>query len=64
MRIGTAFTVIVARSVKEIVFIGTGMDEASMRARLDACLVPGGPAMDIAEWAKLPDPFPMWWRAD
>jgi hypothetical protein len=56
--------VIVARSVKEIVFIGTGMDEASMRARLDACLVPGGPAMDIAEWAKLPDPFPMWWRAD
>ncbi len=49
---------------QEIVFIGTGMDEASIRARLDACLVPGRPAMDVAEWAKLPDPFPRWRRAD
>jgi G3E family GTPase len=49
---------------QEIVFIGAGMDEASMRARLDACLVSGKPAMDIAEWAKLPDPFPIWRRAD
>lgn len=48
---------------QEIVFIGTGMDEASIRARLDACLVPGKPVMDIAEWAKLPDPFPIWQRA-
>jgi G3E family GTPase len=47
---------------QEIVFIGTGMDEASLRARLDACLVPGKAAMDIAEWAKLPDPFPVWRR--
>jgi G3E family GTPase len=49
---------------QEIVFIGTGMDEASIRARLDACLVPGRPAMDVAEWAKLVDPFPIWQRAD
>jgi G3E family GTPase len=48
---------------QEIVFIGTGMDEASIRARLDACLVPGKPAMDIIEWAKLPDPFPVWQRS-
>jgi hypothetical protein len=24
--------------------------------------VPGKAAMDIAEWAKLPDPFPVWRR--
>ena len=44
-------------------FIGTGMDEDEIRARLDACLVLGKPAMDIAEWAKLTDPFPVWRRA-
>jgi len=49
---------------QEIVFIGAGMDEAALRARLDACLVPGKPAMDVAEWAKLADPFPIWRRAD
>ncbi|MFB6450385.1 zinc metallochaperone GTPase ZigA [Bradyrhizobium tunisiense] len=49
---------------QEIVFIGTGMDEPSLRARLDACLVPGKPAMNVAEWAKLADPFPIWRRAD
>jgi hypothetical protein len=49
---------------QEIVFIGTGMDEAAIRTRLDACLVPGAPAMDVAEWAKLSDPFPKWRRAD
>ncbi len=49
---------------QEIVFIGAGMDEASLRARLDACLVPGKPAMNVKEWAKLADPFPIWRRAD
>jgi G3E family GTPase len=49
---------------QEIVFIGTGMDEGAIRARLDACLVPGKPAMDVAEWAKLMDPFATWRRAD
>ena len=49
---------------QEIVFIGAGMDEASLRARLDACLVPGKPAMNVNEWAKLADPFPIWRRAE
>jgi len=38
--------------------------EGAIRARLDACLVPGKPAMDVAEWAKLMDPFATWRRAD
>jgi G3E family GTPase len=46
---------------QEIVFIGIGMDEASLRRRLDACLLTeaemrAGPK----GWAKLPDPFPRW----
>ena len=49
---------------QEIVFIGTDMNEDSIRARLDACLVEGKPGMDIPEWAKLTDPFPKWRRAD
>ncbi|TWA97509.1 zinc metallochaperone GTPase ZigA [Bradyrhizobium stylosanthis] len=49
---------------QEIVFIGSGMDETALRARLDACLVPGKPAMNLAEWATLADPFPVWRRAD
>jgi G3E family GTPase len=47
---------------QEIVFIGTGMDEDELRSRLDACLVAGRAAMEIAAWAKLPDPFPVWRR--
>ena len=49
---------------QEIVFIGTDMDEADIRSRLDACLVPGKPGMEIGAWATLPDPFPVWRRAD
>jgi G3E family GTPase len=49
---------------QELVFIGTGMDEAAIRARLDACLVSGKPGMDNATWSKLADPFPIWRRAD
>lgn len=49
---------------QEIVFIGTGMNEVEIRARLDACLVDGKPGMNIKEWAKLADPFPRWRRAD
>jgi G3E family GTPase len=46
---------------QELVFIGIGMDEAALRATLDACLLtdkemrPGAKA-----WANLPDPFPRW----
>jgi len=49
---------------QEIVFIGSGMDEAALRARLDACLVSGKPGMHPAAWATLEDPFPVWRRAD
>lgn len=49
---------------QEIVFIGTGMDEESIRRRLDACLVGGKPGMHLDAWSKLPDPFPRWLRAD
>lgn len=46
---------------QELVFIGTGMDEAAMRAALDACLVgsaAGG--FDPAAYSDLTDPFPQW----
>jgi G3E family GTPase len=49
---------------QELVFIGTDMDEVAIRARLDGCLVPGKPGMDVEDWAGLPDPFPVWRRAD
>jgi G3E family GTPase len=49
---------------QEIVFIGTDpMDEAAIRARLDACLVDASDFTPAA-WARLPDPFPNWsWQA-
>ncbi len=51
---------------QEIVFIGTGMDTAELTQRLDACLVAttGKDEMNVAAWAKLRDPFPVWRRAD
>ncbi len=47
---------------QELVFIGMGMDEAAMRAALDACLVgPADPRRFDADALKyLPDPFPAW----
>ncbi len=47
---------------QEIVFIGCDpMDEADIRARLDACLVP---ELDFTpgRWRDLADPFPSWER--
>jgi G3E family GTPase len=49
---------------QEIVFIGTGMDEDAIKARLDACLVSGKQGMHVQEWAGLVDPFPKWLRAN
>ncbi len=46
---------------QEIVFIGTGMDEAALRAALGACLLDAAEmAEGHAAWAALPDPFPAW----
>ncbi|MGO4852903.1 GTP-binding protein [Phaeovulum sp. W22_SRMD_FR3] len=44
---------------QELVFIGTGMDEAALRARLDGALMPAR-TFTPALWAGLPDPFPVW----
>lgn len=47
---------------QELVFIGTGMNEQAIRARLDACLVrdEGRAPFDAGKWRNLPDPFPVW----
>ncbi|MCG8356604.1 MAG: GTP-binding protein, partial [Kiloniellales bacterium] len=51
---------------QELVFIGTDMNEAAIRRRLDACLVGDANAktMQPAAWKKLKDPFPVWNRAE
>ncbi|MEJ1170861.1 zinc metallochaperone GTPase ZigA [Variovorax sp. CCNWLW235] len=46
---------------QELVLIGIGMDEADLRARLDACLLTESEMRYGASWwANLPDPFPSW----
>jgi G3E family GTPase len=46
---------------QELVFIGIGMDEAAIRAALDACLLTDKEMRAGAKvWATLPDPFPVW----
>ena len=46
---------------QELVFIGIGLDEPALRARLDACLLDETEmaAGDVA-WASYPDPFAGW----
>ena len=46
---------------QELVFIGHGMDEAALRAALDAALIPAN-AFTPEAWSDLPDPFPGWRR--
>jgi G3E family GTPase len=46
---------------QELVFIGHGMDEAAIRARLDAALVPAS-AFTPEAWISFSDPFPDWRR--
>lgn len=44
---------------QQLVFIGQKMDEATMRARLDACLLDEALASaDSQAWAQLRNPFP------
>ena len=47
-------------------FIGTDMDEAAIRQRLDACLVGDEDAMSMQTdaWSALADPFPAWRRGE
>jgi G3E family GTPase len=49
---------------QEIVFIGSGIDWPALKARLDACLVPEHLAPGPDALPKLPDPFPVWRRAE
>lgn len=46
---------------QELVFIGAGMDEDTIRASLDAALI-SAPAFTPEAWANLDDPFPTWRR--
>ncbi|AVW89886.1 zinc metallochaperone GTPase ZigA [Celeribacter baekdonensis] len=48
---------------QEIVFIGSGIDWPTLKARLDACLVPEHLAASPDARTDLPDPFPVWRRA-
>lgn len=46
---------------QELVFIGIGMNESAIRAKLDACLLTDSEMqMGKKGWRTLPDPFPRW----
>ncbi|NWF80357.1 MAG: GTP-binding protein [Chloroflexi bacterium] len=48
---------------QELVFIGVNVDEAALRARLDACLLTDGEmALGPERWEFFEDPFPAWPR--
>ena len=46
--------------LQQLVFIGQHMDEAAIRARLEACLLDESTAaQDSAAWSSRPNPFPV-----
>lgn len=45
---------------QELVFIGSEMDEAAIRASLDACVASSESGFDPQSWRSLSDPFPPW----
>ena len=49
---------------QEIVFIGSGIDWPTLRARLDAALLPAVVASSLEELPELSDPFPVWRRVE
>ncbi|MEM9229002.1 MAG: GTP-binding protein [Pseudomonadota bacterium] len=49
---------------QELVFIGAGIDWPALKASLDSCLVPEHLAPDPETLPDLPDPFPIWRRAE
>ena len=49
---------------QEIVFIGSGIDWPTLKARLDAALLPAVVAGGPDALPDLPDPFPVWRRAE
>jgi len=49
---------------QEIVFIGSGIDWADIRGRLDAALLPEELAKSPDALPDFPDPFPQWRRAE
>lgn len=49
---------------QELVFIGSDMDEAYIRASLDACLTQSENGFDPQRWRNLSDPFPPWHLPD
>ncbi len=62
-RIRAAFDPVFGDRRQELVFIGSGMDEAAIRRGLDACLV--GDTLTMTRfnpdrYRHLPDPFPAW----
>lgn len=49
---------------QELVFIGAGIDWATLKAKLDACLVPAVATTGPFDVPDYPDPFPVWRRAE
>ncbi|MEM8754951.1 MAG: GTP-binding protein, partial [Pseudomonadota bacterium] len=49
---------------QEIVFIGADIDWSALKAKLDEALVPVAVADGPGDPPDLPDPFPVWRRAE